>query len=147
MQPARAPEHEPDGRGVGGEADAARGRLEAEAGAVDGRDHDHEQEVGRAVDGLLADVPDDAVAGREVVRVAQQHRRVLFGPAAQVEVESGRASFVSSSSPRASAMSRQPGHPPGHSGDGLESAFGGLEFGPPSTSEDRKAGTTSLSTI
>ena len=85
-EPPRAPEHEPDGRGVGEEPDGARRRLEAQAEAVDRGEHDHEQEVGRAVDGLLADVPDDAVPGRQVAGVAHQHGGVLFGPPAQVEL-------------------------------------------------------------
>ena len=35
-----------------------------------GGEDDHEQEIGRAVDGLLADVPDDAVTGGQLAAFA-----------------------------------------------------------------------------
>jgi hypothetical protein len=52
-------------------------------------EHQHEEEVGGAVDRRLADVPDDAVTGGQVPGVAHQDGGVLFRLGGEVEGAGG----------------------------------------------------------
>ena len=52
---------------------------------MDAGHREQEQEVRAAVEGRLTQVPDDPVTVGQVLRVAQQHGRVLLRPSPQVD--------------------------------------------------------------
>ncbi|MBV6393251.1 MAG: hypothetical protein KPEEDBHJ_02490 [Anaerolineales bacterium] len=79
MDSAVCPVHDEDGEEMGREADAAHGLTDGEAEFDECGGGDHEKEIGRAVHGRFADVPDDAVSAREVLGVAHDHGGVFEG--------------------------------------------------------------------
>ena len=87
VQVAPAEVDEGHRRAVSAKAQTLSGGFERQADGVQPCHQQHEEEVGGPVDRRLADVPDDAVARREVLGVAEQHGRVFFGTAAEVDAE------------------------------------------------------------
>jgi hypothetical protein len=66
-----------DGKQVGRKTDAAHRLTNGEAKFDERGRGSHEEEIGRAIDGVFADVPDNAMTTRKMLGVAHDHRRVF----------------------------------------------------------------------
>jgi len=77
MHTAIRPIDDKHGSEVRSKANAANNASNRQTQFDEGSGNGHEEKIGRAVHGRLADVPNDAVTLREVLGVAHEHGRIF----------------------------------------------------------------------